>query len=147
MKEKVLVSACLVGVKCRYNGTGVYDSAVEAYLVDKDILKVCPELMGGLETPREPCELWKGKVVTKNGVDVSAAFLKGAEKVVELAKEQQIKLAILKSRSPSCGSNKIYDGTFTHTLIDGEGVCAALLKQAGIRVLNEDEIGDITNIK
>lgn len=140
MKSKILVSACLCGVKCRYDASAYQDDWVDAYLKDKEVILVCPELLGGLFTPRDACEIRDGKVVTIAGEDVSEAFIDGANKVLELAIKEDIKEAVLKARSPSCGSNLIYDGTFSGVLIPGDGVCAKQLKLHGIKVLSEIDI-------
>lgn len=140
MVKKVLVSACLLGECCRYDGKGSVSEEVEHFLVGKEAIPICPEVMGGLSTPRTPCEIIKNRVMDKNGEDKSEAYQKGAQCVLALAKENQCKLAILKSRSPSCGSNQIYDGTFSGKLILGDGICAQLLKANQIVVLSEEEL-------
>ncbi|ERJ31497.1 DUF523 domain-containing protein [Campylobacter concisus] len=143
MREKVLISACLAGINCKFNG--------ENNILDRDVLDeiskkyhllfVCPEVFGGLSTPREPAEMKGGLVVTKTAKDVSENFKFGAEICLKIAKLNGCKKAILKARSPSCGSGQIYDGSFTKKLIFGDGVAAKLLKENGILVFSEDEIG------
>jgi uncharacterized protein YbbK (DUF523 family) len=142
MSNIILVSACLAGIKCRYDGkSNKTDSIVE--LVEKGrAIAVCPELLGGLETPRNPCEIQSDglnrKVISNKGVDSTSAYLIGAQKTLEIAKTHNAKIAILQQRSPSCGCGKIYDGTFTRNLIDGDGYTADLLKQHGIAVCNDE---------
>jgi len=134
-----LVSACLAGVKCRWNGQSKpCQKVIELVKKGKAIL-ICPEQLGGLPTPRTPSEQRGDKVFTKDGKDVTAEFEKGAEEALKIAKLANCKEAILKSKSPSCGSGKVYDGTFSGVLVDGDGVFSALLKKNGIKVLTEDE--------
>ena len=143
MREKVLISACLAGINCKFNGennlldSGVLDEISKKY----HLLFICPEVFGGLSTPREPAEMKGGLVVTKTAKDVSENFKFGAEICLKIAKLNGCKKAILKARSPSCGSGQIYDGSFTKKLIFGDGVAAKLLKENGILVFSEDEIG------
>ena len=143
MREKVLISACLAGINCKFNGEnnllnrGVLDEISKRY----HLLFVCPEVFGGLSTPREPAEIKGGLVVTKRAKDVSENFKFGAEICLKIAKLNGCKKAILKARSPSCGSGQIYDGSFSKKLIFGDGVAAKLLKENGILVFSEDEIG------
>lgn len=136
----ILVSACLLGVECRYNGKGELDPQVKALLDSHHLIPVCPEIMGGLATPRTPAERRDGRVVTRDGQDVSLAYEKGAAQTLKLAKLYGCSAAVLKERSPSCGSGRIYDGTFTRQLTDGEGVCAGLLRAHGINVYGESQI-------
>ncbi|AVX43879.1 DUF523 domain-containing protein [Campylobacter concisus] len=143
MREKVLISACLAGINCKFNGEnnllgrGVLDEISKRY----HLLFVCPEVFGGLSTPREPAEMKGGFVVTKTAKDVSENFKFGAEICLKIAKLNGCKKAILKARSPSCGSGQIYDGSFSKKLIFGDGIAAKLLKENGILVFSEDEIG------
>lgn len=134
-KEKILVSSCLLGLNCKYDGGNNYSKDVEDFLKDYDVIPICPEIMGGLPTPRISSERLKDKVITKDGIDVTSQYEKGAKECLFIAKKYNIKKALLKLRSPSCGTNKIYDGTFTHTLIDGDGVTAQLLKDNGIEII------------
>ena len=137
----ILVSACLLGVECRYDGRGVLMSQAEELLSRHHLIPVCPEIMGGLATPRTPAERTGSGVVTRDGEDVTAAYEKGAGEVLKLAQLYGCQAAILKERSPSCGSGQVYDGTFTGTLTQGDGVCAACLKEHGIRVYGESQVG------
>lgn len=136
----ILVSACLLGVNCRFDGKSKFTEQLKALQEKYNLIPICPEVYGGLKTPRDPAERIKDKIVTKNGEDVTIQFHKGAEEVLKLAKFYHCKYAILKERSPSCGYGKIYDGTFTGTVIDGNGVAAELLAQNGITVIGESEI-------
>jgi len=138
-KEPMLCSACLLGIKSRYDGEARPNKEV-LRLVNKEILiPVCPEQLGGLPTPREPAEQKDGKVFTESGQEVTKNFENGAREVLRLAKLLGVKKVILKQRSPSCGSGWIYDGAFSGKLIKGDGVTAALLKKNGIKVISEEE--------
>ena len=134
-KEKILVSACLLGVNCKYDGGNNQSEEIDEFLKNYEIIPICPEIMGGLPTPRCASEKIGDKVVTKEGNDVTQQFKKGANECLFLAKKYNIKKALLKLKSPSCGIGKIYDGTFTHTEIDGYGVTAELLKNNGIELI------------
>lgn len=140
----IMVSACLVGMNCKYNGQNNYHSGVVRYLADKPYIAVCPEVMAGLSVPRPPCEIrrddGKTRVVCENGEDVTEAFHQGARICLALAKLNGVDTAILKQRSPSCGCGKIYDGRFQSQLIAGSGITAALLQASRIQVLSEEEI-------
>ena len=138
--EPILISACLLGVSCRYDGGSKPVLSVEALMGRYQLVPVCPEQLGGLPTPRTPAERQGGRVITKDGRDVTAAYSRGAQEAWKLAKLFGCDIAILKARSPSCGAQGIYDGTFTGTVIPGSGVTAELLRDAGIRVLTEDEL-------
>ena len=136
---KILVSACLLGVRCRYDGKSKPHPAVERLMEQHTLIPVCGEILGGLPTPRVSAERQGARVVTADGRDVTAAYRRGAEEVLRLAERYGCKAAILKERSPSCGSGRIYDGTFTGTLTDGWGVTAELLLDHGICVIGESE--------
>lgn len=142
--ETVLVSACLLGEKCKYSGGSNYNRKVMDWIEGQrgeiKVIPVCPEVMGGLETPRPPAEIQGEAVVTADGRDVTEEYRRGAEKTLQLALKSGCRLAVLKERSPSCGGGEIYDGTFSHTVISGDGVTAALLKRHGIRVLGETDL-------
>lgn len=147
--ELVLVSACLAGRACRYDGSADRDSAVGRLVAEGRAILVCPEEDGGLGTPRPPAEIvggdghdvlaGKARVVTRHGLDVTAEYIRGAELALAAAREAGAATAVLKSRSPSCGRGCVYDGTFTRTTTDGDGVTAALLQSNGIRVLTDEE--------
>ena len=136
---KILVSACLLGVRCRYDGKSKPHPAVERLMEQHTLIPVCGEIFGGLPTPRVSAERQGARVVTADGRDVTAAYRRGAEEVLRLAERYGCTAAILKERSPSCGSGRIYDGTFTGTLTDGWGVTADLLRDHGICVIGESE--------
>ena len=140
MKESLLISACLMGVGCRYDGGRVRKVDV-AQLTDKyELIPVCPEIYGGLPTPRIPSERVGDRVVMKDGRDVTENFERGMEHTLMLAKALGARLALLKAKSPSCGKGKIYDGSFSGTLTDGDGYTTEHLKRAGIEVYTEEEI-------
>ena len=140
--KKLIISACLLGEKCRYDGESKPCDAINELKKKFLLLPVCPECMGGLSTPRPPAEIQAdGRVVNREGSDVTAAYHRGAESVLALARREGCTLALLKEKSPSCGKGKIYDGSFTGTLTDGNGICADLLMQNGIKVFGESEIG------
>ena len=138
---KIMVSACLLGQKCKYNGGDNYSEAVAEYIKGHEIIPVCPEVEGGLPTPRIPSEIVNGVVTNAEGENVDREFRKGAELCLKKALEEHVDLAILQSRSPSCGVNQIYDGTFTGKLISGKGVFAKLLEENGIKTIDVEEIG------
>lgn len=135
MKEKILVSACLLGINCKYDGGNNYQEEIDEFLKNYDVIPICPEIYGGLPTPRHPSEIKDDKVVSDLGEDVTANFKKGAEETLKLAKKYHVKKALLKAKSPSCGNGKIYDGTFTRQLIDGDGITTKLLKENGIEII------------
>lgn len=143
MKEKLLVSACLVGENCKYSGGNNYSPAVEALKARFDVISVCPEQLGGLPTPRVPSERVGDRVLTREGLDVTGPFRRGAEKTLEIAKIHGVKRAVFQARSPSCGSGHIYDGTFSGKLVPGWGVTAQLLEENGIRVYGENRMEDL----
>ena len=134
----ILVSACLLGRACRYDGQSKPCDAVIALSKKHNLIPVCPEMDGGLSCPRVPCERIGDRVVNKNGEDKTAEYKKGAEIALETALKNGCKYAIMKAKSPACSSLEIYDGSFSGTLIKGNGVAAELLKNSGITVLTED---------
>lgn len=146
---KVIVSACLAGETCSYNGRSHPCELVQQLVKEGRAIIVCPECLGGLPTPRPPAEIYNGsgkdvlegkaKIFNNEGKDVTEAFLQGAYQALKIALKEGAKLAILKERSPSCGCNKIYDGTFSGKLHDGQGVTAALLTAHGITIYSENE--------
>ena len=136
----ILISACLLGIRCRYDGAAKYDPRVEKLKEKHHLVPVCPEIYGGLPTPRAPSEKVGEKVLSKAGRDVTGAFIKGAEETLAMAKMFDCQLAIFKERSPSCGHDTIYDGTFSARVIPGDGVAAKMLRENGIRVIGESEI-------
>lgn len=138
--EKILISACLVGDKVKYDGHSNYNEKVKLLLEKYELVPFCPEVEGGLTTPRKPSERVKDRVKMEGGKDVTKNFQNGAELALNICLYLGIKIAILKENSPSCGVNKIYDGSFSHKLIDGQGVTTELLKRKGIKVISENEI-------
>ena len=135
-----LVSACLCGIPCRYDG-GCFDfPALRASARSGKAIPFCPECAGGLPAPRKPCEIVGGRVCAADGTDCTAAYQSGAQQALALCREQGLTAAILKESSPSCGVNTIYDGTHTGHKIPGKGVCAAVLAQAGIALYTEQQL-------
>ncbi len=138
--KKVLVSACLLGKPCRYDGKGKPCEAVINFLEGREYFEICPEQMGGLTTPRNPAEIMGDRIVSNAGVDVTFEYNKGAEMSLEIAKRENVDLCILKSRSPSCGTGEIYDGTFSGKIISGNGCTSRLLSENGFVVISEEGI-------
>lgn len=136
----IIVSACLAGLHCRYDGAEKPYAEVIRLVAEGKAIPVCPEQLGGLPTPRQPSEINGGQVIRKDGVDVTAEFQQGAREALKLAQLVGAKTAILKAKSPSCGSGKIYDGSFSGTLIAGDGILAQMYKENGIEVKTEEEI-------
>ncbi|MGL4739626.1 MAG: DUF523 domain-containing protein [Sarcina sp.] len=145
----ILVSACLCGENCKYTGGNNYNEKVMEFIKEKEVIYICPEQMGGLKTPRNPAEIigsakdvidGKGKVISNKGANVTKEFLKGAYDVLRIAKENNVNIAVLKAKSPSCGRDVVYDGTFTGNKISGNGVTVELLLENGIEVLTEEMI-------
>ncbi|MBP5598555.1 DUF523 domain-containing protein [Pseudobutyrivibrio sp.] len=137
---KIMVSACLLGENCKYNGGNNYSEKVMEYVKGHQVISVCPEVDGGLPTPRIPCEIVDGIVTNKEGQSKDIEFRAGARLGLKKAIEEKVDLAILQSRSPSCGVNQIYDGSFSGQLIDGQGVFAKLLIENGIKVIDAADI-------
>ena len=136
-----IVSACLLGINCRYDGKNNRNEKVVELARKEILIPVCPEQLGGLPTPRESCEQQQdGRLMSESGKDFTNEFNRGAEETLRIANTLGIKEAIMAFRSPSCGCGKVYDGTFTHTLIDGDGVTTALLKKNGIKTITEREL-------
>lgn len=143
MKEQLLISACLLGENCKYSGGNNYCPAVEQLKERYDLIPVCPERDGGLPTPRIPSERQGDRVVNREGEDVTPQFRCGAELALRTALENGCERALLKERSPSCGCGTIYDGTFTGTVTEGDGIAAELLKQHNIAIFGESRIADL----
>ena len=135
----ILISACLLGRACRYDGKDKNKIDLSRFK-EHNLIPICPEVDGGLPVPRPSAERVSSYIINKEGKDVTAEYTKGAEIALRTALENNCKIAILKAKSPSCGKGKIYDGTFTRTLIDGNGVTAELLQKNGIKVYTEEEI-------
>lgn len=134
-----IVSACLVGIPCRWDATGKEHDAIRVLVNEGKAISVCPEQLGGLPTPRVPAEQVGDRVVTQEGVDVTDAYTRGALKALHVAHLYGCTEAILKARSPACGCGQIYDGTFSQTLMQGDGVFTVLLKKYDIRVITDEE--------
>lgn len=144
--KAILVSACLLGERCRYDGVGKPCAAVLALREKYRLIPVCPEVLGGLPTPRVPSEIVGDRVVMRNGTDVTENYRIGAERALTIALENECRVAILKEKSPSCGTGMIYNGQFNGTLITGNGVCTKLLAENGIRVLGESVLSESDDV-
>jgi uncharacterized protein YbbK (DUF523 family) len=134
-----IVSACLCGVNCRYDGGSKSNPKIVKLVREGKAIPVCPEQLGGLSTPRSPVEIINGKVMTKDGVDKTPEFKKGAQESLMIAEMANCDEAILKSKSPSCGCGQIYDGSFTGKLTKGDGIFTKLLKEKGIKCSTEED--------
>lgn len=141
----ILISACLLGENCKYNGKNNFNQELADFISKNKckVVPVCPEVLGGLPTPRIPSEIVKGTVINREGINVDTEFRLGAQKALQKALAEKVCFAILKAKSPSCGRDKIYDGTFTGTLTNGDGIFASELKKSGIKIYTEEEIADI----
>lgn len=137
---KIAVSACLLGHNCKYNGGNNRSQSVLDYVEGHEVIAVCPEVAGGLSVPRSPVELQNGKAINADGEDVTAFFRRGVEKTMAKLTEEAVALAILQPRSPSCGCKQIYDGTFSKVLIDGKGMFAQALADAGIPTMDGNDV-------
>ncbi|ALU42907.1 DUF523 domain-containing protein [Pseudoalteromonas rubra] len=156
--EKVLVSSCLLGNKVRYNASclSISDTDLQWLQSNMKLVTLCPEVSAGLPTPRAPAEIIAGqgldvlngsaRVIEKDGTDVTVPFIRGAQNALTLCQQQQIKYAVLAQGSPSCGSAKIYDGTFSGVKVDGSGVTAALLTSNGVRVFSQHTIARLRDL-
>ena len=141
--EKLLISACLLGVNCKYNGKNNYNPLIEELKKKYELIPICPEVMGGLSIPRDPSEIKGDLVISNKGNDVTSNYLSGAYQALQLVGISNITKAVLKDGSPSCGSTYIYDGTFTKNKINGMGITAKLLKENNIIIYNENEIEEL----
>lgn len=145
---KVLISSCLIGENCKYNGGNNKNKKAIEFLKDKEIISVCPEVLAGMGVPRPSVEIVNGKIKDKNGTDLDNIYKKGVQKVLDQIKDQDIDLAILQSRSPTCGVKQVYDGSFTKTLIDGQGILAKALIDKGYKVIDIQDLSSyIQNMK
>ncbi|MDI6817270.1 MAG: DUF523 domain-containing protein [Actinomycetota bacterium] len=152
VSKRYIVSSCLAGLATRYDATAAPCGSVEAAVEQGVAIAFCPEQGGGLTTPRAPAEIVGGdgcdvltgnaRVITRNGEDVTEEFVQGARQMLILARLTHASAAILKSRSPSCGAGSIYDGTFSGNMVEGDGVAAALLREAGLEIITEKEFED-----
>lgn len=140
--QNVLISACLLGVDCKYNGSNnkLDDEIIHSLKEKYNLIPVCPEILGGMPTPRNPIEISDGKVFDYDGEEFTKEFEKGSEEVLKLAKLYNSSIAILKENSPSCGSNYIYDGTFNHQKIKGMGIAAQKLSKENIKLFTEENV-------
>jgi len=143
MKEKIIVSACLLGEKVRFDGTGFELEEMDLLKEKYEVIPMCPEVLGGLCVPRDPAEIIGGLVITINKKDVTASYEEGARLTLEYCLKNGISKAVLKARSPSCGKDMIYDGTFSKKLVEGHGVACRRLLENGIEVYTENEIGGL----
>ena len=137
---KSVVSACLLGENCKYNGGNNYNERVVRFLEGREVIKVCPEVLAGLGTPRTPIEIVNGRVVSRDGVDVDDAIRRAVDEILMSLEGEEIECVILKSRSPTCGVKEVYDGTFSGVLRDGMGTLAEALSNAGYRVIDCEDI-------
>lgn len=137
---KIMISACLLGENCKYSGGNNRNEKLLQLLSGHTVIPVCPEVLGGLPIPRSPAEIVNGCVTNRDGISVDRAFRQGAEKALEIAKQEQPDLIVLQSRSPSCGVKQIYDGTFSGTLIPGQGVFAEMARKEGFILKDAEDI-------
>ena len=137
---KIMVSACLLGENCKYNGGNNLSEKVMNYVKGYEVIPVCPEVLGGLSTPRLSSEIVNGVVTASDGRSVDMEFRKGAQMGLDLAKENEVDLVILQSRSPSCGVKQIYDGTFSGNKIAGQGIFAQLLIENGYKIIDVEDL-------
>lgn len=144
MKPKILISSCLIGENVKYDGgnNALHVKILEQWKQEGVLVPLCPEVLGGLSVPRSPCEVLEGTttVLCKSGEDVSVAFAKGAKESLIIAQKEGVCMAILKARSPSCGKDIIYDGTFTSTRVNDSGITCKLLQESGVVVFSEEEL-------
>ena len=136
----ILVSACLLGENCKYNGGNNRNERVLRFVAGHEVIPVCPEMLGGLPCPRKPVEWVGSRVLTRDGDDCTEAFRLGVQRAMALVEGRQIDLAILQSRSPTCGVKQIYDGSFSGVRIDGQGVLARALKEKGIPLMDAEDV-------
>ena len=137
---KILVSGCLLGENCKYNGGNNYNPRVVEFLKDKEVISICPEMMAGMGCPRNPIEIVDGVLTDCHGKNVDALIRKSVMEIMERIRDEEIQCAVLQSRSPTCGVNQVYDGTFSGKLIPGSGVFAKSLMDAGYLVIDGEDI-------
>ena len=138
-----MISACLLGENCKYDGGNNRNETLLEMIAGHKVIPVCPEVAGGLPVPRVPVEIVRGQAINREGQNVNDAFLRGAKKTLETAEQEKPDLIILQSRSPSCGVNEIYDGTFSGTRIPGHGIFAGMAINAGFRVIDVEDLNDV----
>ena len=137
---KIVVSACLLGQNCKYNGGNNFDEKIADFLRDKEVIPVCPEVLAGLGVPRTPMEIVDGVLINRDGVRVDDQVRQAVAQILHQLENEDIDCAILKSRSPTCGVTQVYDGSFSGRLVDGSGVLAQAMLDAGYRVLDSENI-------
>ena len=141
--KKIIVSACLLGENCKYSGGNNYDPRVEAFVQGREVIRVCPERLAGLGIPRAPMEIVDGVLRNQDGTSVDEPVRRAVAQILEQIQDEDIECAVLQSRSPTCGVRQVYDGTFSRKLIDGSGVLAQALKEAGYRVIDREELEEM----
>ena len=141
--SKIIVSACLLGENCKYNGGNNYDAAVAEFILGREVIPVCPEKLAGLGIPRTPIEIQGDRVVSRDGNDVTKAIETAIAAILRQLEGEDIECAILKARSPTCGVRQVYDGSFTGTLVDGMGKLSLALKEAGYAVLDNEMLEEM----
>ena len=137
---KVVVSACLLGRNCKYNGGNNFDPKVAEFVKDREVIEVCPEVLAGLGIPRVPMEIVKGVLINRDGVCIDAQVRQAVQTILDQLAGEEIDCAVLKSRSPTCGVKEVYDGTFSGTRITGMGVLAQALQDAGYKVIDAEDL-------
>ena len=137
---KILVSGCLLGENCKYNGGNNYNPRVVEFLKDKEVISICPEMMAGMGCPRNPIEIVDGVLTDCHGKNVDSLIRKSVMEIMERIRDEEIQCAVLQSRSPTCGVNQVYDGTFSGKLIPGSGIFAKSLMDAGYLVIDVEDI-------
>ena len=138
--KKVVVSACLLGTNCKYNGGNNYSEKVAEFIRDREVIQVCPEVLAGLGTPRTPIEICGDRVMDRTGNDVTAPLTAAVEQILKTIAPEDIDCVILKSRSPTCGVKQVYDGSFSGILVDGAGILAQALIRGGYRVIDAEDL-------
>ena len=139
---KILVSACLLGENCKYNGGNNYNPAVAEFVKDKEVLPICPEMIAEMGCPRTPIEIVDGVLMDRDGNNVDAAMREAVAQAMEMIRKEDIQCAVLQSRSPTCGVNQVYDGSFSGKLVNGSGILAQELKKAGYIIIDSENIVD-----
>lgn len=141
--SKIIVSACLLGENCKYNGGNNYDPKVAAFVRGREVIRVCPETLAGMGIPRTPMEIVGGILTTADGKVVDTQVRQAVAQILDQIRDEDIECAILQSRSPTCGVHQVYDGTFSKKLVDGAGVLAQALKDAGYRVVDREDLEEM----
>ncbi len=141
--KKIIVSACLLGENCKYNGGNNYDPRVEAFVQGREVIRVCPERLAGLGIPRPSMEIVDGVLRNQDGTSVDGPVRRAVAQILEQIQDEDIECAVLQSRSPTCGVRQVYDGTFSRKLVEGSGVLAQALKEAGYRVIDREELEEM----